>query len=224
MTAVCLRRGLAAGLVAGVLAGIFALVFAEPAMDRAVALEERHHEEVFTRGQQKAGLVLATALYGASAGGVFGLLAARFGGRVPLRGERGRSLALAGALFCGAALLPFLKYPPLPPGASDPSTLAQRTAAYLALVVLGPLSVAVALRAGAAVGGALRLPAAALSLAALWGVLLLAMPSFGGGLAALPEGLVREFRLASLATQAVLWGGIGLLFGLLGGRGEGASP
>jgi hypothetical protein len=224
MMAVCLRRGLAAGLVAGVLAGLFALVFAELAMDRAIAREEHHHEEVFTRGQQKAGLVLATALYGASAGGIFGLLAARFGGRVPLRSEGGRSLALAGTLFCGAVLLPFLKYPPVPPGASDPSTLTERTAAYLALVVLGPLSVAVASRIGAAAGGALRLPAAALSLAALWGVLLLAMPSFGGGNPALPEGLVREFRLASLATQAVLWGGIGLLFGLLGGRGEGASP
>ncbi|MCA3749236.1 MAG: CbtA family protein [Rubrobacter sp.] len=222
MLAVCLRRGLAAGLAAGILAGLFALVFAEPAMDRAIDREEHHHGEVFSRAQQKGGLILATALYGASAGGIFGLLAARFGERMPARCERGRSLALAGALFAGAVLLPFLKYPPVPPGGSDPSTLAERTAAYLALVVLGPLSVAVAWRLGGRLAeGALRLPAAALSLAALWGLLLVALPSFRGG-GGLPGGLVWEFRIASLATQAVLWGGIGLLFGLMGGRGEGA--
>ena len=62
-----LRRGLAAGLLAGLLAGFFAYLFAEPVLDRAIELENAahgHSEQVFDRGEQKAGLILATALYG----------------------------------------------------------------------------------------------------------------------------------------------------------------
>jgi hypothetical protein len=71
-----LRRGLAAGLLAGTLAGLFALLFAEPILDRAIELEEtshashsgEHHEAapVFDRGEQKVGMIFATAIYGAS--------------------------------------------------------------------------------------------------------------------------------------------------------------
>jgi predicted cobalt transporter CbtA len=71
-----LRRGLVAGLLAGLLAGIFAYLFAEPVLERAIKLESaahEHGEEVFDRGQQRAGLILATALYGMSVGALFGV-------------------------------------------------------------------------------------------------------------------------------------------------------
>ncbi|MCA1849187.1 MAG: CbtA family protein, partial [Actinobacteria bacterium] len=76
-----LRRGLAAGLLAGLLAGLFAYLFAEPVLDRAIEFESAahgHSEQVFDRGEQKAGLILATALYGTSVGALFGLLSAFF--------------------------------------------------------------------------------------------------------------------------------------------------
>jgi predicted cobalt transporter CbtA len=220
-----LRRGLVAGLLAGLLAGLFAYLFAEPVLDRAIELESaahagEHSEAVFDRGEQKAGLILATALYGTSAGALFGLLSAFF----RTGSEWRRSLNLAGAVFLGAVLLPFLKYPPNPPGVgADPSTLTERTLAYLAMVALGLLAVLAAWRFAHATSleGAshlVRYLLASAVLAGLWTFLYLAMPEFGPADGHAPAGLVRDFRLSSFGTQVVLWAGIGGVFGLLGER------
>jgi predicted cobalt transporter CbtA len=227
-----LRRGLAAGLLAGLLAGLFAYLFAEPTLDRAIELEGtahpagEHGEAVFDRGEQKAGLILATALYGTSVGALFGLLSAFSRRRSQTRSEWRRSMTLAGAVFLGAVLLPFLKYPPNPPGVgADPSTLTERTLAYLAVAALGMLAVLAAWRfaRAASLEGASR-PVRDLTsgavLLGLWAFLYLAMPDFGGASEAghAPADLVWDFRLSSLGTQAVLWAGIGCTFGLLGER------
>ena len=227
-----LRRGLAAGLLAGVLAGLFALVFAEPILDRAIELEEvshaahghEHHEAapVFDRTEQKVGMIFATAIYGASVGVVFGLIAIFFRRRVLPRSEWRRSLALAGAAFLGAVLVPFLKYPPNPPGVGvDAASLGERTFAYLAMVALSSLAVFAAWRFARALGGvspAVRAAVAGGTLLVLWAFLYLAMPDFGASSGDAPEALIFDFRLSSLATQAVLWAGIGIIFGLLGER------
>jgi predicted cobalt transporter CbtA len=221
-----LRRGLAAGLLAGLLSGLFAYLFAEPILDRAIALESaahagEHPEAVFDRGEQKAGLILATALYGTSVGALFGLLAAFFRRRSPAGSEWRRSLVLAGAVFLGAVLLPFLKYPPNPPGVGvDPSTLAERTFAYLAMAALGLLAVLAAWRfaRSAPLEGASRLVrglASGAVLAGLWAFLYLAMPGFGPAHGHAPAALIWEFRISSLGTQLVLWAGIGCVFGAL---------
>ena len=220
-----LRRGLAAGLLAGLLAGIFAFVFAEPVLDRAIGLETVAHEhpaEVFDRGDQKAGLILATALYGTSVGALFGLLSVFFRRWTLAVSEWRRSLALAGAMFLGAVLLPFLKYPPNPPGVgADPTTVTERTLAYLAMVALGTLAVLVAWRSARGLKGT-SLPTRDLTaggiLVGLWAFLCLAMPDFDAPLGHMPAELVWEFRVSSLGAQAVLWAGIGCIFGLLGER------
>lgn len=219
-------------MLAGTLAGLFALVFAEPILDRAIALEEaphasQNHENheappVFDRGEQKVGMIFATAIYGASVGVVFGLLAVFFRRRVLPRSEWRRSLALAGAAFLGAVLLPFLKYPPNPPGVGvDSATLGERTFAYLAMVVLSSLAVFAAWRFARALGGAsstIRALVSAGTLLVLWAFLYLAMPDFGTAAGSAPRALIFDFRISSLATQAVLWAGIGVIFGLLGER------
>jgi predicted cobalt transporter CbtA len=226
LTRAYLRRGLAAGLLAGLLAGIFAYLFAEPVLDRAIELENAAHEHpgetVFDRGEQRAGLILATALYGTAVGALFGLLSAFFRLRSSTLGEWRRSLALAGAVFLGAVLLPFLKYPPNPPGVGvDPSTLTERTMAYLATVALGVLGVLAAWRFARGLEGA-SLPARDLAtggiLVGLLAFLYVAMPDFGAASGHVPAELVWDFRLSSLGTQAVLWAGIGCTFGLLGER------
>jgi predicted cobalt transporter CbtA len=220
-----LRRGLTAGLLAGLLAGIFAYLFAEPVLDRAIELEStahEHPEEVFDRGEQKAGLILATALYGTAVGGLFGLLSSFFQRRSLALSEWRRSLTLAGAVFLGAVLLPFLKYPPNPPGVgADPATLTERTLAYLAMVALGLLAVLAAWRFARGLEG-ISLPIRDLTaggiLIVLWAFLYIAMPDFGRMDSHVPAELVWNFRLSSLGTQAVLWAGIGCIFGLLGER------
>ena len=224
------RRGLLAGLLAGFLAGLFGFAFGVPTLDRAVDLEDRvqrgehsHEEEVFDRGEQKAGLFLATTLYGTAVGGIFGLVSACFRGRTSLRSAWVRSLALSGAIFTGAVFLPFLKYPSNPPGiGTAPETLAAHTTAYLAMVVLSLLVLFFAWRLSWGIKS-FAAPTRHLSVSGFllvsWGLLLALMPDFGD-VGEAPIDLVWEFRLSALGTQAVLWAGIGGVFGLLGEKAE----
>lgn len=226
-----LLRGLVAGLIAGLLAALFAYLVAEPALDKAISLEEEHaqaagqslEEEPFGRGEQKSGLILATIVYGAGVGAVFGLVSVYWRLRSPNRSEWKRSLLLSAAVFLGAVLLPFLKYPPYPPGfGADPSTLTGRTVAYLVMVTLSLLAMLVAWRFRRGLEGVARPARGLIStgvLLALWTLLYLAMPGYASASAReAPASLLWEFRLSSLGTQAVLWAGIGCVFGLLGER------
>ena len=245
-----LRRGIAAGLLAGLLAGLFAFFFGEPTVDRAIQFEEaaavegaaehdhgsdeaaghshEGEEEVFSRTTQKVGLFFATGLSGVLVGGIFGMAYAYFGGRLASGSDWIRSLSLAGALFVGAFLIPFLKYPANPPTVGDPATIGSRTAAYFALValsllvVLGAWYVARRLRERGVAAPARQL-AVGLGIAVVVGVLFLVLPA-GPDPGEFPAGLLWDFRLSSLGTQLVLWAGIGVIFGLLCERANRCEP
>lgn len=221
-----LVRGLAAGLVAGVLAGLFGLAFGEPALDRAIAESHAHEndevagsahahseEDAFGRGVQKVGLVVGTSLYGAVIGGVFGVVSAFVRGRSALGGWA-RSLALAGAIFVGAVLMPFLKYPPNPPGGDS---TASQTPAYLAMVALSLLAIFFAWRVWRRMAGVAipvrRLSVGGFLIVSLATLYALLPTSIGPG--EVEAGVLWQFRLASIGTQAVLWGALGCVFGLL---------
>src|SRR5918995_5244959 len=143
---------MAAGLLAGLLAGLFAFLVGEPILDRAIALEESAHTheggggdgEIFGRTTQKVGLFFATGLFGVTVGGVFGIGYAFFRERLAAESDLKRSISLAGAIFAGAFLIPFLKYPANPPSVGDPSTIRERTAAYFSLVALSLLAILLA--------------------------------------------------------------------------------
>jgi len=146
MVALYLRRGLAAGLLAGLLAGLFALFVGEPSVDQAIQLEEAaaggaQEEGIFDRTTQKIGLFFATGLFGVAVGGIFGIAYAYFRGRLASRSDWARSLSLAAAVFAGASLVPFLKYPANPPTVGDPATIGTRTASYLTIVALSLLAI-----------------------------------------------------------------------------------
>ena len=232
MIAVYLRRGMAAGLVAGLLAGLFAFFFGEPSVDQAVRLEEMaaagDHQEVFSRSTQKIGLFFATGLFGVTAGGVFGLAYAYFRGRLASKSEWYRSLSLAGAIFAGAVLIPYVKYPANPPTVGDPSTIGERTASYLAMVVLSLLVVLAAwyvartLRERGA-GAPVRQLTVGLGVAVAVGALFLALPAAPDP-GEFPSGLLWSFRLSSLGTQLVFWTGLGVVFGLLCERASSRDP
>jgi hypothetical protein len=230
-----LRRGIAAGLLAGLLAGLFAFIFGEPTVDGAIRLEEaaaadhggdeaaghshEEEEEVFSRSTQKVGLFFATGFSGMFVGGIFGMAYAYFGGRLASGSEWIRSLSLAGALFVGAFLIPFLKYPANPPTVGDPATIGSRTTAYFALVALSLLVVLGAWYAARTlrergVAAPVRQLAVGLGIAVAVGVLFLVLPA-GPDPGEFPAGLLWDFRLSSLGTQLVLWAGIGVIFGLL---------
>jgi predicted cobalt transporter CbtA len=218
-----LRRGLAAGLLAGLLAGLFAFFVGEPMLDRAIALEEAssgaHHEEVFSRSTQKAGLFFATGLFGVTVGGVFGISYAFFRERLAASSDLRRSIYLAGAIFAGAFLIPFLKYPANPPSIGDPATIRERTAAYFTLVALSLLAMLLAWLAARmlktrGVGAARRRLTVGAGLVVVIGVLFLVLPAAPSA-DGFPSGLLWAFRLSSFGTQLIFWAGLGILFGLL---------
>ena len=217
-----LRRGLVAGLLAGLLAGVFAFFIGEPILDKAIHLEEAtggHHEEVFSRATQKAGLFFATGLFGVTVGGIFGLVYTYFRDRMVSGTDWTRSLSLAAAIFAGAILIPFLKYPANPPGIGDPATIGARTTAYYTMVALSLLAVLVAWQTARIlrerkISAPVRQLSVGLGFALVVTALLVALPAAPdpGGF---PAGLLWDFRLSSLGTQVIFWTGLGVTFGLL---------
>jgi hypothetical protein len=214
---------MAAGLLAGLLAGLFAFLVGEPVLDRAIALEEAsagaHHEEVFSRPTQKVGLFFATGLFGVTVGGVFGIFYAFFRERLAAGSDLKRSISLAGAIFAGAFLIPFLKYPANPPAVGDPSTISERTAAYFTLIALSLLAILLAwlaartLRTRGVSASRRRLLVGA-GLVIVVGVQFLFLPA-APSTGEFPSGTLWAFRLSSFGTQLAFWVGFGLLFGVL---------
>lgn len=219
MIALYLRRGMAAGLLAGLLAGLFAFVVGEPLLDRAIGLEASAHGEVFSRSTQKVGLFFATGFTGVFVGGLFGMAFAYFRGRLESESDWIRSLSLAAAIFLGAALIPFLKYPANPPAVGDPATIGARTTGYFAMVGLSLLAILAAwyasgLLKGRGVNTPVRHVTVGLGLVVVVTALAVVLPpAVDPG--DFPAGLLWSFRLSSLGTQLVLWMGLGVLFGAL---------
>ena len=218
----CLRRGMAAGLLSGLLAGLFAFLFGEQFVESAIQLEQAAGDqggEIFSRSTQKIGLFFATGLFGVTVGGLFGLAYACFRDHLLSDSEWNRSLSLAGAIFAGAFLIPFVKYPANPPTVGEPATIGSRTASYLAMVALSLLVVLTAwyvartLRERGA-GAPVRQLTVGLGVAVAVGVLFLALPAAPDP-GEFPSGLLWNFRLSSLGTQLVFWTGLGVVFGLL---------
>ena len=225
------RRGLVVGAVAGLLAGAFAFVFGEPLVQDAIELERSASAGrstsppaahaagwVFSRSEQRGGLLLATALYGIAAGGLFAIAFAALRGRGSTRTDWELATRLAGAVFVAIVLVPFVKYPPNPPAVGDPSTIGDRTALYLTLLA----GAALAMLAAARVMWSIRhdAPPWARPLAggatfvAVAGGLALALPGMSELPNDVPAQLVWDFRLSSLGTQAVLWSALGIGFGI----------
>jgi len=226
-----LRRGLLVGVLAGLVAGGFAFVFGEPLVQDAIDLEESAHasahvqastntdagEALISRADQRLGLFLATALYGACVGTLFAIAFALVRGRGAAGDDWQLSVRLAAALFAAAVLVPFLKYPANPPAVGDPATIASRTWLYLAMVAGGLAALAAAARVIRSVPDrpAWRRPLLGLAtFVALVAVLAVALPGADEVPAAFPASLLWEFRLSALGTQAVLWTALGAGFGI----------
>ncbi|MER6000227.1 CbtA family protein [Nonomuraea angiospora] len=226
MVRTLLVRGLLLGLLAGLIAGGFAFAFGEPGVDSAIALEEAHaaqeapghdhgEEALVGRPGQKAGLFLATGLYGLAVGGIFALVYAGLRGRVGPRSDGGLALAAAGTAFVAVILVPFVKYPANPPAVGDPETINSRTLLYVVTILVGLAATAIAVatarrvtagpwaRWGAAVAAFL------VPVIAAWTLL----PTVNEVPDGFPATLLWQFRLASLGTQLVFWAAFGVLFG-----------
>ncbi|MET7330840.1 CbtA family protein [Nonomuraea sp. NPDC005650] len=231
MVRTLLVRGLLLGLLAGLIAGGFAFAFGEPGVDSAIALEEAHaaqeapahdhgEEALVSRPGQKAGLFLATGLYGLAVGGIFALVYAGLRGRVGPRSEGGLALAAAGTAFVAVILVPFVKYPANPPAVGDPETIDSRTLLYVVTILVGLAATAIAVAtarrvtAGPWARWVAAVAAFLVPVIAAWTLL----PTVDEVPAGFPATLLWQFRLASLGTQLVFWTAFGVLFGWVGDR------
>lgn len=223
--------GLVAGLCGGLLSAAFVSLAGEPAVDRAIAHEDAHdrvparpgmHQEAaapapVSRSLQKsAGLLTAALVYGLALGGVFALAFAVAYGRVVRAGPRATAYGLAAAAFTVVYLVPFLKYPASPPGATDPSTIGRRTALYATMIAISVLAAVAASRLRPALERRFETHAANLGAGLAFLVVVvaagLALPSVHEIPKDFPASTLWRFREASLGMQIVLWLTIGLVF------------
>lgn len=176
-------------------------------------------EELVSRWTQQALLPVGSGLVGTAYGGLFGLAFALLRPRLRDAEPWRASLRLGAVAALAVALFPALTYPTSPPGAGDPDGVGSRTGWYLAAIVLAALLAAGLWRAGhwLADRGVAQIPRQ-LALAGAgvigYGCLFWALPASGSA-NALPAELVWEFRLASIATQVIIWAGIAAGFGYL---------
>ncbi|AOW93594.1 hypothetical protein BFN03_15550 [Rhodococcus sp. WMMA185] len=236
-------RGLLAGLIAGLLAGGVAFVLGEPHIEAAIAIEESQGatdvaghshggdqagaatghshsdgEALVSRDGQRFGLFLATSLAGMALGAIFAVVAHYTRRVIPLPGPL-FAMTLAAFGWLAIEAVPFFKYPANPPAVGDPDTVTQRTWLWLASVVLGLLAVVAAALVTRAVAAhafrTVRLAAPLITFLAVVTIGYLILPTVNEVGDDFPAALLWEFRLSSLATQATLWLGLGLVFAFL---------
>ena len=225
-----LIRGMIVGIIAAVLVTLFARIVAEPQVDRAIAYEQSHAApahagmpagpELVSRDTQKGGgLLIALTLYGAAVGGIFALVFAATYGRVGAIGPRTLSLLLAIGAFVAIALIPALKYPPTPPAVGQHETVSFRTLAYFAMIAVSLASLVIATRIGRGLSHQIGTFNAVLATVALYVAAMtiaqFALPAINEVPIDFPATVLWDFRIAALATQAILWVVIGLVFGIL---------
>jgi predicted cobalt transporter CbtA len=224
------RRLLILGMIAGVLAGLAAALFArvaiEPSVDLAIAFEAArdavHHDEpeLVSRAVQKGtGLLVAATCYGAALGGIFALVFAALNARVLHGSARVGSAWLALVGFVTIALVPALKYPP---AVGLHETIQLRTAAFFGCIGLSvALAIAAVLlarrlrpRLGSFDAAVVGIAAYAVGVA----IVALVLPAIDEVPTDFPAALLWTFRTGALATQAVLWAVLALVFGRVADR------
>lgn len=230
-----LVRGMLAGVLAGILATGFGFVVGEPAIERAIALEEQAAEAAphthgvsglpdeappVSRGIQRSlGLVTGLVVLGVAFGGAHAVLFAFARGRLGLTSDRGTALVVAVLTFIAFNLVPFLKYPANPPAVGHAETIAARTAAYVGMLAISVLLMVAAVllqrmltMTRSAWDASLLAGAGFVVLVAVTSLLL---PVFAEVPETFPADVLWQFRLASLGAQLTLWLGIGIVFGIL---------
>jgi predicted cobalt transporter CbtA len=230
MTGKLLVRGMLLGLVAGLLSFVFLKVAGEPSVDRAIAfesaMEQAKADDAKTKGlpapaeypelvsrpvQAGVGLVTAVAVYSTAFGGIFALVFALAYRRMGDVGARATSALLAVAGFVSVYLTPMLKYPANPPSVGLAETILISLAAMIAA---GMLRLRLYPRFG---HWNAALIAAGVYVVIVSGVAVV-LPEVNEVPEGFPATVLWQFRIASLGGQAIMWGALGLLFGVAAER------
>jgi predicted cobalt transporter CbtA len=241
MTRKLLVRGMLLGLVAGLLSFGFLKLAGEPSVDRAIAfetaMEQAKADEAKAKGlpapaeypelvsrsvQSGIGLLTAVVVYGTAFGGIFSLVFALAYRRMGDFGVRATSALLAAAGFVSVYVVPMLKYPANPPSVGLAETIDMRTSLYFAMILISLAAMIAAgmlrLRLNPRFGNwNATLISVGLYVLIATGVALM-LPDVNEVPEGFPATVLWQFRVASLGGQAVMWGALGLLFGIAAER------
>jgi predicted cobalt transporter CbtA len=214
-----LKQGVLAGMAGGAGLALVLRLIGEGPLGRAVAIEGSTGRDMFSRGTQQVGGMLAALIYGAALGAVFSVVYAAVRHRVRAADDWRAAVNLAATGFVAVFLLPFLKFPANPPTVGDPDTIGRRTALYLLAVAWSLVATWGAWRAWRAlvtrhVPVHQAVPATLGTWVVLAAVGLVALPSSPDPVNA-PATLIWQFRLASLGGAVTYWSVMGLVFGWL---------
>ena len=228
-----IARGALAGAIGGLLAFLVARFLVEPIIRRAIARQDAadaaehasmpgmtmDSTEVYSRAvQENFGLGAGIIVFGIAMGVLFAVAYCVAAPKLPQWSPRALALAVAGSLFAGFYLIPYLKDPPNPPGVGDPDSIGERTGTYLLMVAIALALVATAWVVGLAltpkyggwesalIGGAIIVAGSVLAF------LVLPAPLSAKDF---PADDLYWFRTYSFLAQAILWGAIGLIGGEL---------
>ncbi len=234
-------RGFIVGIVAGLLAFGWARTFGEPAVETAINFESAQDQAkaaaavaagkpapdddpvIFSRTVQSGiGLLTGMVVVGAGLGCLFAVLFAFANGRLGRLGPAPTSALLALFGLLSVYVVPGLKYPANPPSVGEPDTIKYRTGLYFLMMAISIASTLGALRLqrslaprhGAWNASLLAIGAYLVVITAVYALL----PGINEVPATFPATTLWDFRIASLGIQTVLWGSIGVLFGLIGAR------
>lgn len=224
-----LLRGMLVGVLAGLLAFAFAKVYGEPQVDRAIAVEsaiaqakgEAEEPELVSRAVQSTiGLFTGVVVVGGALGGIFSLLFALLWGRFATNLTPKAFAGLLGLIaFVTVYVVPDLKYPANPPSIGQPETIGIRTALYFSIILISIVAILAAFSLRRVVlprlGAWNATLVGALAFVVMIAVAYYALPVVNEVPEVFPAQTLWKFRLASLGIQAILWGGIGLMFGAL---------
>jgi predicted cobalt transporter CbtA len=241
MTGRLLVRGMIFGLIAGLLSFGFFKLAGEPYVDRAIAfesaMEEKIAEEAKAQGrpseqaspelvsrevQAGIGLLTAVVVYGTAFGGLFSLAFALVYRRMGDFNARATSALLAAAGFTSVYLVPMFKYPANPPSVGLPETIDMRTSLYFAMILISLAAMIAAgmlrLRLNHRLGNWNAALIAAGTYIVIVTVVAMVLPDVNEVPEDFPATVLWQFRIASLGGQAIMWGALGLLFGMAAGR------
>jgi predicted cobalt transporter CbtA len=241
MTGKLLAYGMLIGLIAGLLSFGFLKLAGEPSVDRAIAFESAiedakaaeakakglpapvEYPELVSRPTQAGiGLLTAVAVYSTAFGGLFSLAFALAYRRMGEFGARATSALLAVAGFVSVYLVPMLKYPANPPSVGLPETIDMRTSLYFAMILISLAAMIAAgmlrLRLNARFGAWNAALIAAAAYVLVVSGIAMTLPDVNEVPEGFPAVVLWQFRIASLGGQAIMWGALGLLFGVAAER------
>ncbi|MCV7174624.1 CbtA family protein [Mycolicibacterium sphagni] len=230
-----IKRYLLAGLVSGILCALYLRILGEPVIRAGLDFEDSlpsegpADPELFTRDQQVLGGMVALVFVSLLLSFLFGTLYAFLRHRIINgQGDVRASTTLAALAFLLTVVVPWIRYPFLPPGMGNGETVWKRSFWELLLIVTGIVAF-VLIQFGIArlkgrISEDVRWILAIVVPVVVIGLIMFIFPSVSDPYPdGIPAQLIWSFRIRSLGSYALFWAIIGIFGGWLVSRAAATS-